>query len=259
MMEPRRAPEGTQAVVRAIRLLKAFSHRRPAMTLAELSASGDLSKSTAHRLLAALESESLVARDPSGWYSLGPAAISLGTRALLSNDLRVVVQPSLKSLATETGETATLEILSEKRVLIIGEVSSPHLVCATPEIGTRWPLHATSTGKALLANLSQERCNELLELPLARLTNATITDPVELARELEEVRSRGFATADEELEDGAAAVAAVLCDPLGEAVGAISVGGPVSRMTKRKLVSVGRTLRQLAHDLSRQLSATVPS
>jgi len=256
-MGERKAPEGTQAIVRAIGLLKGLSQRHPARTLAELCSDSGLSKSTAHRLLAALESESLVARDPNGRYHLGAAVIALGARAFLSNDLRLMVQPALESLAAESAETATLEVLSDKQMLIIGEVSSPHLVCATPEIGTRWPLHATSTGKALLAALPRARVRDLLEFPLKRLTVATITDPSELSRELEIIRERGYASAMEELEVGAAAVGAVLHDPLGDVVGAISIGGPVSRMSIEKLASVGETLCRMARELSQRYDAIV--
>lgn len=256
-MARKRAPEGTQAVVRAMRLLKAFSESRPVLTLAELSGELELSKTTAHRLLAALESEGLVARDAVGAFHLGPAVIALGTRALLSNDLRALVQPELKALAAETGETASLEVLADGRMLILDEVSGRHLVTAAAEIGTLWPLHATSTGKALLASLPEEECWRLLEPPLARYTEATITDPDELKRELETVRGRGYATAVEELEVGAAAAAAALRDRRGYPVGVISVGGPVGRLKRRRLAALGRTLRERAARLSAPLDHAI--
>ena len=252
-MEAVKAPAGTQAVQRAIGLLKAFSQGHTAMTLTELCDVGGLSRTTGHRLLSALESEGLVERDPGGRYHLGSTVIALGARALQNHDLRVVTRPVLESLATETGETASLEVLSEGKMLIVSEVSGRHLVMASPELGTRWPLYATSTGKALLAALSEERRRDLLKPPLERFTATTITDQQELARELERVREDGYATVVEELEAGAAAVAAVVRDPLGDPVGAISIGGPVSRLTRPRLAELGESLRRAARSLSRRL------
>ena len=180
----RRAPEGTQAVVRAIGLLKTFSHDRPTLSLAELSKERGFSRTTAHRLLAALESEELVARDPvAGTYRLGPGVIALGAQALMDNDLRTLVQPELEALAAETGETATLEILADDQMLILSEVKGRHLVTVAAETGTMWPIHTTSTGKAILAALPRERRRELVHAPLSRFTPSTITGVRALLRE----------------------------------------------------------------------------
>ncbi len=139
------------------------------MTLHELSSVTGLTKTTAHRLLAALESEGLIARGstPSA-YRLGPAVIALGARALRTSDLRAAVRHHLIEVAETTSETATLEVLSDDRMLILDEVSGRHLVSATAEIGTQWPVHATSTGKALLAAMPDEQARSLLESALNR-------------------------------------------------------------------------------------------
>lgn len=252
-MTTRPAPEGTQAVVRALRLLKAFSRDRPSLTLAELSDGLGLSKTTAHRLLAALESEGLISRDSGGSYRLGPTIIALGAQALLSHDLRAVVQPELERLASETGETATLEILAGDQVLIVSEVPGRHLVTVAPELGTLWPLHATSTGKAILATLAPADRRQLLGRRLERFTEATVTDLAAFETELEGVAEQGFAVAVEELGVGAAAVAAALVDPLGQALGAISLGGPVSRLEPDRLAELGSLLARSAAGISRRL------
>jgi DNA-binding IclR family transcriptional regulator len=253
-MTNRTAPEGTQAVVRAIRLLKAFSRDRPTLGLGELGDRLGLSRTTAHRLLAALESEGLVSRDPrAGSYRLGPAIIALGAQALLSHDLRAIAQPELERLAADSGETATLEVLAGDQVLIVSEVPGRHLVTVAPELGTLWPLHATSTGKAILAALPVEQRRQLLGRRLQRYTAATITDPAVLDAELERVVERGFAVAVEELGTGAVAVATALCDPLGGALGAISLGGPVSRLGGARLEELGAALRASAATISRRL------
>jgi DNA-binding IclR family transcriptional regulator len=245
------APEGAQAVIRAIRLLKALARNPSETTLAELCADLNLTRSTAHRLLSALESEGLVARNSAtGAYRPGPGVIALGARALLANNLRDLVQPELEILASASGETATLEILADKRMLIVSEVSGRYLVTATAEVGTFWPLHATSSGKAVLALMPKEEQKKLLELPLERHTESTITGLGELERELQRTRKRGFAIAIEEFEAGAVAVAAALREPSGLPLAAISVSGPAGRLGRKRLTVLGRDLAATAERLS---------
>lgn len=242
------APAGTQVVVRAVRMLKLFTPERPEWQGAELGEALGLTKTTTHRLLGALESEGLVARRPPGvGYRLGPAAVALGAQALRSSDLRSQVRPLLRELAEETGETASLEVLVDRDVLILDEASGHHLVAATAESGTRWPVHATSTGKALLAAMAPEERRALLgEDPLPRFTKATITDPGKLERELRQVAERGWASAVGELEEGYVAVGATLLSPWGEAVGALSIGGPAQRIDAGRLLGLGERVRTAA-------------
>ena len=172
-MNPTRPPQGAQAALRAIRLLKLFSNERPDMSLAELSRASGLNKTTTHRLLRALQSEALIDRNPAtSTYSLGAGLMALGVQALASSDLRRRVRPVLRSLARETGETATLEVPVEDSMLILDEVAGRHVLGSAGNIGTRWPLHATSTGKVWLA--FDDSGIEWLDQELKPLTTNTV-------------------------------------------------------------------------------------
>ena len=247
-------PAGAQAVLRAISLLKAFPPERPERDIAELAIEAGLSRSTTHRLLAALESEGLVAREPGGSrYRLGPATVVLGTRALRAVRLRETVHRDLEALAEETGETATLEVLSQGKMLILDEVLGAHLVGASPSLGTSWALHATSTGKALLAELPRPKTIELLSPPLARFTERTIVTLEDLERELSRVRSDGFATVSGELEEGYAAAGAVIRVPMSEPHATLSVGGPSARLETPALRELGALVKARADEISSRL------
>lgn len=230
------APAGTQSVLRAVALLKALAAAEHEMDLGELTDAVDLARTTAHRLLSALESEQLVARNPeTGAYRLGPAAIVLGARALRSNDLPATVRPFLSELAETSKETATLEVLSDDKMLILDEVAGSYLLAATPELGTLWPLHATATGKAMLAALPEAERSPLVAALLERFTARTITSKAKLERELERIRERGYATAVEELEAGFVAVAAVVRGGGASPVAAVSLNAPATRLRGQKL------------------------
>ncbi|MGH7538104.1 MAG: IclR family transcriptional regulator [Gemmatimonadales bacterium] len=253
MIAPRAYP-GARAVARAVGLLKAFSDTRPEWRLSDLARAARLHKATTHRLLAALEREGMVTRDASGeLYRLGPEAIALGARAARASDLRVVTAPELHALAAATGETATLEVPIGGDMLILDEVAGGALLGAVPEVGARWPIHATSTGKALLALLPESRRRASLPNRLARHTDRTIVSAGALERELARVRRRGYAVAAEELERGYVAVGAAVRDHDGHPVAAISLGGPRLRFPTARIAELGRAVNAAAARVSAAL------
>ena len=242
-------PEGAQAALRAIRLLKLFSNERSEMSLGDLSQASGLNKTTTHRLLRALQSESLILKSPvSGRYSLGTGLMALGVQALASSDLRRRVRPVLRSLAHETGETATLEVPFEDSMLILDEVSGRHVIAAAGNVGTRWPMHATSTGKAYLAYDDRRLDDMPIELPT--YTDRTLASRDGLAPLVSNIRRRGYAETVDELEEGFTAVATVLRGPLGDIEGALSIGGPTQRLGAARRAELGATLCQAAARLA---------
>lgn len=260
---------GAQAVARAMAILKMFDDDHPEWRAAELARELGLYKTTTFRLLAALERDGMVARARSeGAYHLGPGAIALGAQALRSSDLRTAAHGELEALAARTGETTSLEVLVGSEVLILDEVQSRHVLGSTPSIGTRWPAHATSTGKVLLAAALAERADEpaarrngarrphtAVPKRLARVTSHTISSPARLARELERVRATGFATNIEELEPGFLAVGAPVRDHEQRVVAAMSVGGPLSRIPRSRVPELATLVRRAAERASQKLGA----
>ncbi len=247
-MRDQKPPQGAQAALRAIRLLKLFTAEAPQLQLAEISALSGLNKTTAHRLLQALHSEELLDRNPgSGAYRLGPGMMALGVQALSSNDLRLRARPLLRKLAEETGETATLEVPIDDTMLILDEVTSKHFLGASGNVGTRWPIHATSTGKALIA--FEQDGTDRLGGKLSSLTPSTIIHFDELEKELGDIRRRGFAEVVDELEEGLSGVGAVVRGGMGEVLGALSICGPSQRMSENRRSQLGMTLCTVASHL----------
>lgn len=248
-MKPTDPPQGAQAALRAVRLLKLFTNERPEMSLAELSRSSGLNKTTTHRLLRALQSEALIDRNPAtSTYSLGAGLMALGVQALASSDLRRRVRPLLRSLARETGETATLEVPFEDSMLILDEVAGTHVLGSAGNIGTRWPIHATSTGKVWLAfdDVALDRLDQELK-PLAR---NTVTARAAITPQFVEIRRRGYAITVDELEDGFTAIATIIRGVLGDVQGALSIGGPTQRLTATRRTELGNLLCSAAQRLN---------
>jgi IclR family acetate operon transcriptional repressor len=248
---------GTQTVLRAIALLKSFTDARPEWGLTALARESSLNKTTVYRLLTALESEGMVVRLPkTDVYRLGPTVIVLGSVALRSNDLRSASRAELERLAQLTRETATLEVLSDGEVLVLDEVAGSHLLSVSSAIGTTWAVHATSTGKTLLAYLPEADVETMLQSPLTRFTDKTLTTPAELRRALEGVRGQGFAVAIEELEEGFVDLSAPVRNHDGRVVAAVSLSGPTTRLTDARIPGMAELVMEAAHRISQWLGYT---
>jgi DNA-binding IclR family transcriptional regulator len=250
---------GTQSVLRAVTMLEAFTDEKPAWHVSDLADEVGLNRTTTYRLLTALESAEYVVRDPAtDSYRLGSGLIVLGGRAQRANSVRAVSRPELEKLAAVTGDTATLEVLAGREVVIIEEIAGEYLTSGKQEIGMRWPAHATSTGKATLAHLALATLETFLSEPLAAYTRHTITDPAELCRDLDKARVAGYAVAAEELELGYVAVGAAVRDGEENVSAAISVGGAKVRFTAGRIREVGSLLRAAADRISYQLGYRIP-
>lgn len=245
---------GTRAVIRAIAILKAFGGERSTWGLTELAQELALNKTTVFRLLGALEREGMLTRDSQrDVYRLGPELIVLGAHALRSADLREAAHDQLEILAERTGESATLEILAGDDTLILDEVLGRFLLGGSAEIGTRWPAHATSTGKVLLAAARQAGC--ALPERLEARTPRTITSRTRFDRELTHVAQQGYAVAMEELEPGFVAIGAPIHNHEGHVIAALSIGGPTGRVAAAQIAHLGALVRSAADEVSRRLGA----
>ena len=259
----RRQPyHGTQAVSRAVSVLKVFESASGGLTAAQIAARLNLNRSTVHRLLSVLEAEGLVARDityqgepRNSAYRLGPTLVSLGGLALRQINLRAIALPHLRALAQKSNETVDLEILVGHDVMIIEEVPAEHMlrVGVGDNIGWRYPAHATSTGKLLLAGLSESELKATLPNKLAALTPFTVTDKQVLHEQLDEARRLGWASSWEELEIGLVAIGAAITGRDGETIAAVSISGPTARIDRSQIknlaIMVMDTTRRITRDL----------
>ncbi len=249
---------GTQAVIRAIKVLKLFGGQKTILTLAEVVERTELNKTTAFRLLSALEREGLVERSDNNGYRLGPEMVALGGRAIQQNGLIQTSEPLLNALMESVNERVTLEqplmdgdgMLA---MLLLIQVHSRHMIGINQLYGTRLPVHATSTGKAYLAFLAAERQEEISHRQLRSFTADTVVDTAELTAELAEIRDRGYALAIGELEVGLLAVGAPVFDHTGEPVAAISIEAPDSRIDVAGLHDMAQKLMKTAAQISERL------
>ncbi len=244
---------GLRSVNRALRSLELIAEAGE-LGVTELGRRLGVHKATASRLAATLAERGLLDRDPaSDRYRLGFGLIRLAGAAMAGLDLVSSARPTLEDLAERTHETVTLGVLSGDDVVSIDQVTGTRSIVSVSWVGRRTPMHATSTGKVLLAEMDEAERERRLRLPLERATKRTITDPSQMRSQLEEVGRRGYAQTLEELEEGLNAVAAPVRQADGAVVAALSVSGPAFRMRPVDLPRIGRVTIEAAQAISRRL------
>jgi DNA-binding IclR family transcriptional regulator len=226
---------GTQAVERALAVLRVLEDGDHALPLTTLAERAGLSVSTTHRLVRALCDAGILRQDAlTERYGLGPRLVALGQRAEASLGL-AAARPALERLAVDSGESVNLGVLDGAEVVVLLCIASSQRLRFDQEAGSRVPAHASAMGKSLLAFAGP--LDDVVDaLPeLAALTGHSITSRSALRSELDHVKEQGWALNDEEREAGVRTVAAPVLGPDGRARAAIAVQGPTVRMTDERL------------------------
>jgi len=243
----------TGSVQKALGILKAFSFEKPEYSLVELAHHTGFNVSTTHRLLATLQSEDLIERDPnSGRYRLAIKMFELGSVVLHGMELNIVGTPILARLATETEDTAYFSVVAGDEVLCVSRVEGVrHSRSQFLSVGRHLPLHAGAASKILLAHLPPERAAIILaRCPFMRYTENTITDLGKLIEELARVRSQGYALSLEEITSGIVAIAAPIRRGPNNVIAAISLSGARERYSPDLLAAAIGKVRDAASQIS---------
>ena len=250
--ESKSAPVGV--VVKVLKILEAIHDAPAGLQLKQVAKQTAINKSTAYRFLAHLEGEGYLYRDDAGAYVIGPKLARLGSGINYEESLRKISRPILHKLWMTTGETVNLSVLDGQDALYLDVIESSHTFRLASQVGSRRPLYCTSLGKAMMAFLPPEQVEELVgSFTFVRSTPHTLVHRTKLKKDLERTRQRGYALDDEEAVLGARCVAAPVFDAGGNVAAAVSVSGPITRITVGKVPIVGTVVRDAAAEISARL------
>jgi DNA-binding IclR family transcriptional regulator len=228
-------------------LLRVLESEEP-VALTDLASASGIPKSTASRLLGALERRGLVEQDGRrGRLRPGPAILRVAERGMLERNVVELAGDSLDALSEASGETINLAVPARAGVEHVAQIESTHFLGAGQWLGRAVEYHCSANGKVFLAFGRAP----LPKPPLRSYTEHTLSDPERLNAELEWVRRDGFASAVDELELGLAAVATPVRGERGDVVAALSISGPTLRMTPERI----RELKGVLIDQGLALSA----
>lgn len=248
------SPGGVQSVDRAIGILEILAREGEA-GVTEVATEIGVHKSTAFRLLAALEERDLVEQGADrGKYRLAFGILRLASAIPNRIDMAQQSQAIVETLAAQLDETINLAVVREHYAVNVQQARSSAAVASQNWVGQLTPLHATSSGKILLAYMSAEQRDSILDKTgLPSLTKRTTTSRQALLEELALVRKSGFATALEELEAGLNAAAVPVRDHTGAVVGALSASGPAFRFDMERISATEADLRLAGERISHRM------
>lgn len=251
------APSTLQTFTKGLQILEVLGQGNGrGLTLAEVARELNLPKTSAYRLLVTLEQRGYAERDEDGGrYSLGLRVLTLASTLLNDLDVRRVGLPYLTQLNRQVRETVHLVVLDQNQheVVTVERIEGQSPLSLRTQMGSRRPMYCTAVGKAMLAFLEQDVLERVVAEGLPAITARTITDPRCLAAELQEVRSRGYATDDEEFTVGVRCIAAPLFDHRNGVVGAVSVAAPAFRTSVPQVVEFSGPLMDAARGISERL------
>ena len=232
-----------QSLDRGLAVMRAFSAERPRLTLTEVAREAGITRAAARRFLLTLVDLGYVASNGRE-FSLRPRVLELGYAYLSSMTLPEIAQPHLEALVEKVAESSSIAVLDGDHVVDIMRVRGPGILVVAVPVGTRFPVHASSKGRVLLANLPPGELNRrLASMRFDRLTSRTVVNKARFREILAEVREQGYALADQELEDGLRSIAVPIRDAAGSAIAGANISAYASRVTVEDMI--GRILPNL--------------
>lgn len=247
---PEPSPEYTISALEAGLRVLALVGQFPELKLPQLAAQAGMTKSKVYRILQTLAGLGYVEFNGERAVRLGSASLVLGQQAREQYSLTQAAQPILDRLAADTGENVHLVIREGQHSLVIDVRTSPHPVRMFARVGRIGPLHAGGSSKVLLAYAPREVLGAILEKPLERFTDSTITDAGALERALGRIREDGTHVAISDLEEDTFSVAAPIFDDRGQAVASLSIAGPLMRLDRPKQERYLQLIREASRELS---------
>ncbi len=250
----RKDSEFLSTLARGLSVLRSFTRERPEMTLSEVAAATNLSPAVARRCLFTLVELGYVARDEKK-FLLTPEVMSFASAFIESTNLEELVQPFLQKLRDETGDSASLAVLSGNDILYLVHVSTRRMIRLVAGFGTRFPAYPTSLGRVLLAHQPTPELGRYLKaLKLEKLTEQTVSTKEALRKILKDCKKNGYASVEDELDYGIVSVAVPVFDANGDILAAINCSTATSRVHRKDMVDTRLPLlRETARAVENEL------
>lgn len=249
-----------QSVERALLLIELLAKEDSEMTLTEIATRLNWPKSTVYGLISTLRDYRYVDQsEETGCYRLGIRFFELGNQIGHSWDIRSIAKPFMQKLNNQLGDMIQLATEDQGEVLYLDKIDSHHLIRIVSEIGRRLPMHCSGLGKSILAYLPEGKVKQIIrQHGMHSFTERTITTLPALLKELEKIRSQGYAVDDQEVMMGLRCVAAPIFDSRGQVKYAVSVSGLCSEMSGERMERVIVLVKETADSISSAMGYRKP-
>ncbi len=240
-----------QALLRGLRVIERVAQHGP-QPLADIALGTNLPASTTHRLLLTLAEHQFVKFDQlTGRWLIGLKAYEVGQSFVRGRDVVSVARPKMDELMSHVGETVSLALVDDEEIIFVAQVETEASLRAFFPPGERGPLHASGCGKAAIATWPDDRiADAVTRHGMERFTSNTLTTLPDLMAAVEQTRRLGWSVNDGEHTPAMRCVAAPIFDAAGNAVAAMSISGPASRVAESDLPDLGARIRHVAMEIT---------
>jgi IclR family acetate operon transcriptional repressor len=241
-----------KSVTRSLRILEAVAQHQP-VTVGELTKLFGLPKSTVQRTLVTLAEAGWLRanrKDTTHW-EIGARVLAVRPAALQGSSLFAAAREPMVRLRDAANETIHLSVPDALQcMVVVDRVDCSHAVRTFHTVGDTSPLHATATGRAVLAHLPKQDVEELIERGLERYSDTTPADPEELRTELDRIRADGYAVNRNQYRPDVCAIAAPVLDEDGTPLATVAISMPDSRYDAERLPEWGRMVADAAAEIT---------
>jgi len=228
-------PNFMTSLARGLSVIRAFTGSNPQLTIAEVAKISGLPRAAARRCLHTLDQLGYVGTDGRR-FSLRPKILALGYAFMSSTPLAATLQPVLERVSERVHESCSAAALDEEEIVYIARAATKRIMSVTLNVGSRLPAYCTSMGRVLLAHLPRPDLDDFLgRARLKPFTERTLTSRDGLRRVLDQVRERGYALVDQELEIGLRSIAVPVRGVTGAVVAAMNVSTQAARVSRREM------------------------
>lgn len=249
-----RPAEFVEALAKGLSILESFDAAHSHMTLSDIARRVGLSPAAARRALITLKALGYVGQTDKRFH-LRPRVMSLGSSFYFSAHVDEILQPDLRRLVEQFGDASSVATLVGHDVLYIAHYSEQRARRASAVVGARYPAHATSLGRVLLAGLNDAALDAYMAaLEPVALTNKTVTDKDDLRALIEKAREDNYATTVDQLDYGITALAVPIRGSDNRTIAALNTSGYSGMVTAESLVA--ERLREL-HAAAARLSNAI--
>jgi IclR family transcriptional regulator, pca regulon regulatory protein len=226
------------SLARGLTVIRAFNRSRPSMTLSDVSKRTGINRAATRRFLLTLVREGYAETD-GRYFRLRPKILELGFSALSSMTFSEIAQPVMDDLADSLDEMCLAAVLDREWVVYVNRTVTQRVISVDLDVGSRLPAFCMSTGRVLLAGLSDDALDRWLgELRPVKYTENTIVSKRELREQILQVREQGWSIVDQEYEIGFGSLSVPIVDRAGETIAALNICCPTPRVSTKAMRTV---------------------
>jgi DNA-binding IclR family transcriptional regulator len=235
-------------------ILEQFDFETRALSVPELAARLKQPQSSVYRHMRILKEKGYIIEHSTGLYSLGYIFLKLAQIVKMDTNLPVISQEAMRELTRSTGETSILLVPSSLQAVCLGAVPSGHPIKVSSKQGNIVPLYGGASSKALLAYMGEPTVEEIFKSGIVkRHTDHTMLDLDKMLNHLEDIREKGYAFSDSEIDEGVISYGMPIFDSDHRLVASLSVAGPKERIEKRDSQEIVNEIQMAVEKIEKQL------